>query len=341
VPPIWEDSKDFFKSKKPFWNHAETRLFIAYKDGVPVGRIGGFIDQLFIKNEKEKVGLFGFFEVINDYEVASGLFDLVKNWMKSKGMEKMWGPIDGRIDVGSGLLLNGFNETPYIFDSYTPKYYVDLVEKYKMKKFKDLYTYYIDFSKPIPEYLKAAADKVEKAGIKIRKFNRIRAGKELKWWIPLMLKSFSNHWGYIDAPEEEVLTRFGVKQARWIVDSDLFLVAEDPNGKPIGFKWNTPDYNQAIKKLNGKLGIIGYLKFFYYMQKVNKGRLNIVGVDEKWRNKKIGSAFNYHTIVEMKNKGYPGAECGWYDEANIASINTIEKTGAKRTKTYRVYQSDL
>ena len=341
VPPIWEETRDFFKLKNPFWKHAETRMFIAYKDDLPVGRIAAFIDHLLIKRENENVGLFGFFEVVNDYEVASALWDDAGEWLKNKGMKKMRGPIDGRIDVRCGFLIEGFNETPYIFASYNPKYYVDFVEKYGMKKCRDQLVYYLDLSPPIPDYLKKSAEKVKKMGVKIRGFNRLRANREINWWVPMMMKTFSFHWGYVDVPEEEVKTRFGVKQIRWVADPGLFLVAEAPDGTPIAFKWTTPDYNQVIKRLNGKLGFLGYLKFFWFKRKINRGRLNFVGIDEKWRGKGIGSAMNYYTLLEMKKRGYSGAECGWIDEKNIASQRTIEKTGAKYNKRYRVYEIDI
>ena len=157
----------------------------------------------------------------------------------------------------------------------------------------------------------------------------------------MMMKAFSFHWGYVNVPEEEVKTRFGVKQIRWIADPGLFLVAESPEGEPIAFKWTTPDFNQPIKKLNGKLGIVGYLKFFYYTTKINRGRLNFIGIKKEWQGKNLGSAMNYWTMLEMKKRNYSGAECGWIDEKNIASQRTIEKTGAKLYKKYRVYEVSI
>jgi hypothetical protein len=341
VPPIWEETKDLFKTKNCFWQHAKACLFLAYKKNELVGRIVAIIDDLYIKKEKERIGYFGFFEVTDDYQVTEALFDSVKKWLKYKKIKKMRGPIDLRVDIRTGLLLNGYDEQPFIFSSYNPKYYVDFVLKYGMKKCRDQLVYYLDIKPPIPKYLKDAAEKVEKMGIKIRGFKRLCAGKEIKWWIPMMMKTFSFHWGYVDLSEKEVRTRFGVKQIRWIADPGLFLVAESPEGEPIAFKWTTPDFNQAIKKLNGKLGILGYLKFFYYTKKINRGRFNFVGIKKEWQGKKLGSAMNYWTMLEMKKRNYCGAECGWIDEKNIASQRTIEKTGAKLYKKHRVYEIEI
>ena len=340
VPPIWSEYRDFYKSKNPFWTHADIRLFVAYKNDIAVGRIAAIIDTKFSKFSNEKIGLFGFFECINDFKIAKALFNSVEEWLVSNDIVIMQGPVNGRVDVGCGFLYEGFRSTPFIFASYSPKYYIDFVEKIGLKKSRDLLVYYLDLDPPIPEYLKRAADRCESKGIKLRGFDRIRAGKEMDWWVKLMMETFSRHWGYIDVSEDEVRTRFGVKQARWIVDSGLFLVAE-ADGKPIAFKWSTPDYNQAFIKLNGKLGIIGILKFLWYKNKINRGRLNFVGIKKEYRGQGIGSYMNYYTMLEMKRRGYSGAECGWIDENNIASLRTIEKTGAKLYKRFRVYDKNI
>lgn len=340
VPPLWSEYRDFFKSKNPFWTHADIRLFIVYKDNIAVGRIAAIVDSKFNNSSNKKIGLFGFFECVNDYEFAKALFDSAEKWLISKGVKLMQGPINGRIDVGCGFLYEGFDSTPYIFASYSPKYYIDFAERYGMKKSRDLLVYYLDLNPPIPEYLKKAAERCEAKGIKLRGFNRLHAGKEMKWWVKLMMETFSHHWGYVDVSEAEVRTRFGVKQARWIVDSGLFMVAER-DSKPIAFKWTTPDYNQVFIKLKGKLGFIGILKFLWYKNKINRGRLNFVGIKKEYRGQGIGSYMNYYTMLEMKQRGYSGAECGWIDENNIASLRTIEKTGAKLYKKFRVYEKDL
>jgi GNAT superfamily N-acetyltransferase len=340
VPPLWSEIKDFFKSNNLFWTHAESKLFVAYQEGNAVGRVASVIDYKFVETAGEKVGFFGFFESIRDFNVASALLKVAQEWLESKGMSKMLGPINGRVDVGCGFLYEGFNSPPSILSPYSPRYYIDFVEKYGMKKSRDLLVYYLDLTSPIPEYLKEAAKRCEAKGVKIRGFNRLRAGKEMKWWIKLMKETFSNHWGYVPVSDEEVRTRFGVKQARWFVDSKLFLVAEVDN-KPIGFKWSTPDYNQIIKEFNGKIGITGVVKFLLNKHKITQGKFNFVGIDKKYQRQGIASLMNYYTMVEMKRRGYKGAECSWYDEKNIASIRTIEKTGAKLYKKFRVYEKNI
>jgi len=340
VPPLWQELKAFFKKNNMFWQHAEAELFIVYKNNKPVGRIAGIIDHAINKSKDtdDQIGYFGFFECINDALCATYLFDAVRDYLQHHNMNIMRGPIDGRIDIRCGFLLNGFNHTPFIFSSYNPAYYVDLAKQYHLKKARDQYVYWLDLSKPIPSYLKDAAEKCEKEGFIIRGFNKLRGKKEMDWWISFMQKAFTFHWGYVHVSEDEVRNRFGVKYARIIADTKLFLIAKSPDGKRIAFKWSTPDYNQVLKPLNGNMNLIGILKFLVNQRKITQGRFNFVGIKKEYRGKKLGSAMNYWTMLEMKKRGYTGAECGWIDEKNIASQRTIEKTGAKLYKKYRVFE---
>ena len=340
VPPLWTEFKGFFKKKNFFWNHAETCLFVAYKKNKPVGRIAGFIDKKYIESTGKKIGFFGFFECIKDEELSFNLLETVRKWLISKDIDIMMGPFNGRVDVGCGILYKGFDSDPYIYGTYSPKYYIDLLEKYKMKKCKDLVSYYLDINQPIPDSIKKSTERCLANGFKIRRFNRLRANNEKKWWIKLIMDVFSHHWGYVNISEEEVRNRFGIKEIRWIVDTGLFLVVTKDK-KPVAFKWSLPDYNQVFKDLNGKIGLIGGLKFLINKNKINRGKFNFVGVKKEYRGQGIASLMNYYVISEMKKRGYKTAEIGWIDEDNINERKATEKIGAKMYKIYRVYDKKI
>ena len=210
-----------------------------------VGRIAAIIDYKFCELVKEKIGYFGFFECIEDFQCAEALLQSAQNWLKLKNINVMRGPIDGRVDIGCGFLYKGFGSPSSVLSSYTPEYYISFVEKFNMKKVRDFISYYIDLSKPLPQQLKEKAQHCKDSGIKIRPFNRLRTQKELNWWINLFLESFTDHWGFVPTSTEEVRSRFGVKQIRWAVDQKLFLIAEY-NELPVAFLWSTPEYNQIF-----------------------------------------------------------------------------------------------
>jgi len=341
VAPFWSEVRDFFRTDQLFWSHAECQLFLAFRNNEVVGRIAATIDHSLSDSERTTIGFFGFFECINDYTVAKGLLDTAKNWLKQQGMKEMHGPVNGRVDVGSGFVIRGFKTLPYLLGHYSKDYYVDFMEQYVMKKERDLVSYHIDLTKDIPSKVGESAKRCEQKGITFRRFSRLHYSRDLKWWISMLMEEFADHWGYTSSSESEVMERFGIKQLRYIVDPRLFLIAMH-EGEPIGFRWSLPDYNQVFKDMKGKLGLLGMVKVLLTRRKkIDRGRFIIMGIKEKYRGMGIGTYLNYHTLVEMKRRGYKSAEYGWIDEKNIASCKAGEKIGGELYKIYRVYKIEL
>jgi hypothetical protein len=340
IAPFWNEYKGFFKTKNPFWTHADAQLFTAHKNHDPIGRIAAIIDYLYCKTYNEKTGFFGFFECMQDFQCAKSLINSAQEWLKSKGMAVMRGPINGRIDIGCGFLYAGFNSPPSLLSSYSPEHYISFFEKMHMKKTRDQVVYYIDLTQPIPQPLKDKADQCKSSGVTIRPFSRLRAQRDLELWIDLFIETFENHWGYIPVPPEEIKSRFGVKYLRWFVDPELFLFAEY-EGKPIAYIWSTPDYNQIFQDMDGQLGPSQIIQFLKGKKKIKKGKLHLIGIKKEFRNHNIGSYLNYNILDEMKKRGYVGAEVGWIDEHNTIAHTTIALTGAQVFKKYRVFDKKI
>jgi len=330
----------FFKKKNPFWSHAECQLFIARKNKRVIGRIAALIDDAYCKSVGRNIGYFGFFECIEDDTCAQALFQVAEDWLASKNMTIMRGPIDGRIDIGCGFLSLGFHERATVLSTYSPAYYLSYAENYGLKKARDFFHYTIDLTKPLPTELEEKARHCRATGIQVRHFNRLRTGKELNWWVSFFLETFSEHWGFVPVSPQEVKTRFGVKHLRWFVDSALFLIAEQ-NGSPVAYLWSTPEYNQVFQPMHGHLGPVEMLRFLWMQRTINAGKLHFIGIKKDARHHNIASFLNYEALLEMKNRGYKRAEVGWIDEQNTIAHATIALTGATVYKKHRVFEKDL
>jgi hypothetical protein len=341
VPPLWNEFKQFFRFDNHFWKHTDSILFIAKKNGKNVGRIAGFIDKKYCESLNEDIGFFGFFECVNDFDIASLLVKSVEIWLKKNNVKKIIGPIDGRVDIGCGFVYKGFNMHPIFPDKYSLNYYIDLIEKNNYKKSRDFFNYYIDLNKPMPKDLEILANNCRSDhGIDVRYFNRRKANREIEWWSNFMIENFTEHWGYVPVKTEEIKDRYGIKNIRWFVDNRLFLIAEK-DGNPIGFSWTFPDYNQIFKEMNGRFNLIRYLKFYYDVRLINLANMNIIGIQKRFRNMNVAALLNFTTITELKRRGYKGAEIGVADEKNIPSQKIIQKTGAVPHKTFRIYEKNI
>ncbi|MBC7915921.1 MAG: GNAT family N-acetyltransferase, partial [Pyrinomonadaceae bacterium] len=156
--PVWvcpldtDTEKIFNPNKNHFHQHGSIIRWIAKdKSGITVGRIAAFVNEKKAYTFPEPTGGVGFFECINDTEVAIALFDTAQSWLKEKGMEAMDGPINfGENDAFWGLLIEGFTHPSYGMN-YNKPYYKELFEAYGFVPSYEQITNHLEVNKPFPE----------------------------------------------------------------------------------------------------------------------------------------------------------------------------------------------
>ncbi len=341
VPPLIMDMKNLLdKEKNPFWKHSEGEYYIAWRDGQPVGRIAAIINDNHNTFHEEKVVFFGFFESINDENVAHKLLDTVEKWGKERGMTIMRGPMNPSTNDSCGFLLEGFNSPPVVMMTYNPRYYLDLMEAYGLKKAKDLYAYFMDSSVPIPDKVKHIAELIRKRNnISIRSANLKKWDQELHLVKQIYNDAWSKNWGFVPFTDEEI--DHIAKDLKPIIVPELAIVAEI-EGEPAGFSLSIPDYNQALIHVrNGRLFPTGLAKLLWYKRKIDTIRVIIMGVRHKYRKMGIDAVFYYETYTRGINMGYYKGEFSWILEDNAPMNHTLEKLGSWVYKKYRIYEKAI
>ncbi|MCJ7509182.1 MAG: N-acetyltransferase [candidate division Zixibacteria bacterium] len=340
VPPLISERKDFLNPQKnPFFKHAEVKFFLAKKGNEVVGRIAGIVNHLHIQTHNEKCGFFGLFECIEDYEVAKALLDTAKTWLKSKGMERMRGPADFSSNDQWGFLLEGFDSPPVFMMPYNPKYYLEFMERYGLKKSKDLYAYYLNRDKKPPERIYKVAEKIkQKENLVVRKINMDDFESEVKKIKEIYNLAWSRNWGAIPMTDEEFSHM--AKEMKQIMDKDLIFIAE-VDGNPAGFSLAIPNVNEALIKLNGRLFPFGIFKLLYYAKKIKSSRIITMGVIHKYQKRGIDNIFYTQTFDEGVKKGYIWGELSWILEDNVLMNRAAELMNARLYKKYRIYEGEV
>jgi hypothetical protein len=312
-------------------------LFMADKGGQTVGRIAGIIDHHYIKFHQENVGFFGLFESTPDPDVAEMLLSKVGGWLKEHGMEKMAGPMNPSTNDECGLLVEGFDISPCLMMPYNPRYYPSLLEGSGLKKAMDLYAYWLEESFFLDDRLFRITERLIKRNpqLRVRPINLRQFDEELKIVKEIYNHAWSRNWGFVPLTEEEI-DDLG-KNLKPLVVPDLVLFAYWGD-EPIGFSVSLPDYNEVLKHLNGKVGLLGGLKFLYYSRKIKTIRVMLLGVKQAFRKKGVEGLLYLETSKRGIKKGYPQAECSWILENNPLIQHGIEAMGGKRYKTYRIYE---
>ena len=340
VPPLLMDRRKLIDRKgNPFYKHAEMEMFLAEREGRLVGRIAAIVNDNHIKEHNEKVGFFGFFECIDDQAVANALFDAARGWLKSRGMEAMRGPVSPSVNDEYGLLVDGFDKSPYVLMSYNPPYYATLIEKYGLEKKKDLFAFEVDARKVFTEKLKRVSEIVKKReGLVFRSLNMKDFPNEVRKIHDLYSRGWSHNWGEVPLTDDEF--DYMAKDLKPIVNPELVVIAE-AKGKPVGFGLSLPDLNVVLKhNKKGRL-IPGLLRILLFKKRIDGVRIIILGVVPECLNTGVGGVLFYETGMRCVAQGYPHGEASWVLEDNVRMNRGAELLQGEKTKTYRLYQMPI
>ena len=340
VAPLLVERKDFLnKEKNPFFKHSEVVFYLAERNGRTVGRIAGIVNHNHIEYHQEKAGFFGFFECVNDYEVAKALLDKVRDWLRSKGMEIMRGPANFSSNEEWGFLLEGFDSRPVIMMTYNPPYYLEFMERYGMVKARDLYAYFIDEASYPPQRVVRMAESIrKKQNVRIRSINMKKFETEVGGIKEIYNSAWSRNWGFVPMTDEEF--DHLAKSLKQIVDPHMIFIAE-AEGKPAGFSLALPDFNQVLARLNGRLFPLGILKLFWHTKirnKIDGVRIIIMGVVPEFQKRGIDTVFYVQSFDVGVKRGYRWAEMSWVLEDNTLMNRVMKLLGAKLYKKYRIYE---
>ena len=341
VPPLKKEVSRLLDPRRhPFWSSAERRLFLARRGSQVVGRIAGIIDHRYNEFHGEQMGIWGFFECADDPAAAATLFSAVETWARRKGMTFVRGPLNPSTNYEVGLLVEGFDYPPALMMPYNPPYYSRLVESCGFAKEKDLLAFLIDGDYRLPEWMDSMAGRIaRKKGIHIRFIRPKDYDAEFALIREIYNDSWSANWGFVPLSDEEM--RDIQKSVVSFADPDLafFIHCED---EPAAVCVIFPDINPLLKRLNGRIGLLGLLKALLYSRKINGLRLLMFGVKEKYRQLGVPMlAFHHIDEVVRKKKKYQYLEMGWTLEDNEA-INTLAvEASAKPYKRYRIFSKSL
>ena len=336
VPPLRLDQKELFDlAKHPFHRHGTMHRFLAQRAGRTVGRIAAILDPRHNEFQHENAGFFGFLEMIDDAEVASGLLGAARTWLRQQGAEVIRGPMNPSTNYECGVLVDGFDSCPMVMMTYNHPYYGALIEQAGLCKAKDLVAYYIPTAEAKAGRLEALTARADSLGMRIRRLDRARFDEEVELAWGVYNSAWSRNWGFVPMTREEFFHH--AQQMKPILVPELTLIAEI-GGRVAGFAVALPDINEALKHIGGRLFPFGLLKLLWYRRGIQRLRVVLLGVREEFRSTPAAAGLYASLIREALRLNYEGAECSWILEDNVLMRRSIEALGGAVYKTYRIYE---
>jgi hypothetical protein len=337
----------FDPSKNHTFGHGEAIRWILKDDlNKTTGRIAAFIDQLRSAANRQPTGGIGYFEVIEDRGSAFLLFDTAREWLASRGMEAMDGPVNfGENDNNWGLLVEGFMQQGFGMP-YNKKYYKSFFEQYGFRNYFEQYSYHREVRgadnkiTQFPERIMKIADWLSKRpGYSFEHFDIRRKDKYVKDIVDI----YNSTWSVFKedfTPLDPIFLNESLIKAKPIIDEELIWFAYF-NGKPIAFFILFPDLNQILRHLDGRLNFINLIKFAFLKvtHKMTRMRAIVGGVHPKYQNSGVESAIFLQLYKVLRRKPwFRELELSWVGDFNPKMIAIYEAIEAKKAKTHITYR---
>ena len=341
VPPLLrERAKAIDPERGAFFKRGEAEFFIARRDGVPVGTICAAEDKFANEQRQKRECVFGFFEYVEDYDVASALVKHAMQWAEQRDLNALFGPFNLDYEDSYGVLIEGRDRPPALLCGHTPPYYQDFMERFGFQPARgDNLAYAVDVGEDTPprRRLRRLADKARKrGGVTIRGADLDHLEDEIDSIHHLLntaLAHLPDHIGWHRDALEALLKPF-----LDIADPDLILFAEI-DGETVGWFPGLPNLNEAFRYANGLRYPWDYAKLWWHMRRQPEclAVKSILVLPEYWGTNVSVLLFD-ELVRRATEKGYNWLDMSLTSEDNPNTPILAERMGAKIYKRYRVYR---
>jgi hypothetical protein len=324
----------------PFYRQADRMLFIARRNGRPVGRIAAIENRAHNAFHQDRVGFFGFFESVDDPDVPQALFRAANDWLRERGLTSVRGPMNPSTNHDCGLLVDGFDQHPVFLTPWNPPYYERLIRGGGFAPAKDLLGYWLPYGEPEgqppPRFEAMARRAAAKANLTFRDLEPSHFWKEVEICWEVYNAAWEKNWGFVPMTHDEFVHM--AKSLKPLLIPQFAFVA-DVGGEAAGFMLCVPDFNLVLKRIpNGRLFPFGLPKILLGKRKLRTGRIIALGIKEEFRTGSILPVFMHEAARRAIAYGSPGAEASWVLEDNLGMRQPIETFGGRVYRRWRIFE---
>ena len=341
-PIIKQDIYLLDSTRHPFWQTARRELFVAKEFGKTRGRIAAIIDEKYNSFAQEACGAFGFFECVEDEEVAHALLEVARSWHLANGMKFLRGPLNPSTNYTCGMLVQGFEYAPALMMPWNPPSYPKFLSTWPLFKEQDLFAYHIDRSNlSLPAWLAEEVEKLKKESLfTSRTSSKKTMAEDIHVMLEIYRESWSDNWGFSPLSQGEADAL--VKELKQIAEPEFFLLFFYDK-KPAAGMVALPDINPLLKKLRGKIGASALWHWWRLRPILRQGyRMILFGIKPEYRLLGLPLLLLDNLLeIARRHPDLAWVEGSWVLEDNVAICDLIEDFGGVIRKRYRIYRQDI
>jgi len=289
VPPLdLDDMTTLSKDKNPAFEFCEAEYWMAYEDGVPVGRVAGIINNRVIEKWGKKYARFSWIDFIEDFEVAKALVETVEAWAKSKGLEGLQGPL-GFTDLDKeGLLIEGFDQLGTYETGFNKPYYAPFMERLGFTKDIDWIEFRVKTPDSIPEKVQRVGALIAKrTGVRVYewKSKKVLIKNYAHQLFELIDEAYDSLYGTYPLSEKQV--QFYIGTYLGFVDPRFTKIIVDEKDDLVGFGVALPSLANAARKASGRLLPLGWLHLLLALRHPEVIDLCLIAVKKEYQERGV------------------------------------------------------
>lgn len=335
------DVKQRLSPKHPYFEHGRRAVFIARQGGRCVGRIVAHTNDLHVARYNDGVGFFGFFDTIDDKEVAAALFEEAIKWLRAQGLSRLRGPITMNMAEEVGCLIEGFDYPPMLLMGHHRPYQAGLIEQAGFEKIKDTYAWKYVVGPQPARVERARADILAMPEIRTRRVEMKTFKRDVEQMLSIYNEAWQDNWGYVPMTKAEADRT--AAEFKLVADLELSRII-DVDGRPVAFAYALPNLNEAFKNMRGKLNPLEVAKAIWHIKfrGPDTARLVGLGISKEIRGQKKYAGLSAYLYSELnragKQRGFSWGELSFTLEDNGPMNVAIRALGATIYKRYRIFE---
>jgi hypothetical protein len=343
VPPILAHQRRFLDPQHgSFFEIGEARYFLALRHGTPVGRLSTHINRLHDTYHGPETGFFGFFECIQDVKVAAALFEAASGWLRERGKTRLVGPLNFCIYDEMGLLVEGFDSMPAIFQTHNPPYYQDLLTALGFVPAMDWHAYRItNRDVDLAAMERRYDDILRNQDIDIVTYDPKEVDRRADEVFDLFNQEWEPNWGHVPLTRRQFNDMLAMVKPCLRPEMAYVLLDQD---RVAGFGIGLPDLNPLFRRLNGRLTLWGKLRLLYWakFRPLRKIRAMVVGINRRYQRRFLHLALLLRSYIYLvRHTPCESADLSLIP-ANLKHwIKVVVALGGQRYKVFRVFEKPL
>lgn len=349
--PLRSTQWDLFNpAKETYLRDNSVKFFYIGKGFNNYGRIAVFIDKFINRNLKygNLTGFWGFFECVDDREIALELLGVAEDYLKEEGCARAVGPMSYSTLHNFALLVEGFDFPARIYTQYNQPYYEKLIMAGGYSPTKEFSSFNLsrrmcqkneEEHGCIMEKRIHALDRIySRKDVYLRPIDVMKSREESKMMSEIYNDAFSETWGFIPLTEDKAYQFF--QDFKDVADPKFIPIAFY-QGEPAGFCLTLPDVNAAFRRAKGKLLPFGFVSILAGLRKIDSLRISILGVRKRFQTTPVGYCLIMDVMKKFFYSSYKNIEVSLVSSENRSHTKIPESFGAVQEKTWRVYEKGL